>query len=53
MELKYSVYKGQPIRGNEPINWRPKGILVSTLLEHKAAVRSLAVARDNTFVASG
>lgn len=37
----------------DPRAWRPKGVLVATLAEHKAAVTSLAVARDNLFLASG
>jgi WD40 repeat protein len=38
---------------NDPRAWRPKGVLVSTLLEHKSSVNQLAVSRDNLFLASG
>jgi hypothetical protein len=33
--------------------WRPKGVLVATLSEHKQAVTHLSVARDNLFLVSG
>ena len=37
----------------DPRAWRPKGVLVASLSEHKSAVMCLAVARDNLFLASG
>jgi serine/threonine protein kinase len=37
---------------HDPKLWRPKGVLVATLTEHKH-VRTMAVARDNLFLASG
>jgi len=37
----------------DPKLWRPKGVLVATLSEHRQAVTSLAVSRDNLFLASG
>lgn len=35
-----------------PMDWEPKGELVCTLSDHKAAVNKLAIARDNVFIAS-
>jgi WD40 repeat protein len=57
-----SFYKNHPVLDSaaypyadscDPKLWRPKGVLVATLAEHKAAVTSLAVARDNLFLVSG
>jgi serine/threonine protein kinase/WD40 repeat protein len=57
-----SFYKNHPVLDSagyaysdsqDPKLWRPKGVLVATLAEHKAAVSSLAVARDNLFLVSG
>jgi hypothetical protein len=42
-----------PVEPNDPRNWRPKGVLVATLHEHKESVNSLAVTRDNLFLVSG
>jgi len=36
----------------DPGNWRPRGVLASTLQEHQDAITGLAVARDNSFIAS-
>ena len=45
--------KAQRAKNNDPRSWRPKGVLVTSLHEHKASVNQLAVARDNLFMASG
>lgn len=37
----------------EPASWKPKGILVAYLTEHKSSVNSLSVSRDNLFLVSG
>jgi hypothetical protein len=47
------MYKGHGVKAVEPRSFHPKGILVATLHEHKGSVNSLAVSRDNLFVASG
>lgn len=57
-----SFYKNHPVLDSaaypyadsvDPKLWRPKGVLVATLAEHKAAVNALAVSRDNLFLVSG
>lgn len=35
-----------------PVKWRPRGILVASLTEHKSCVNALSVCRDNSFLAS-
>lgn len=46
------LYRGHGVKGNDPRTWRPKGILVATLHEHRAGVTALSVAKDNLFLSS-
>ncbi len=43
----------EPLDSYEPRQFRPQGILVSTLCEHSKAVTRIVVSRDNLFMASG
>ena len=40
-------------RGSSSGGWRPRGVLVADLNEHKASVSCLSVSEDNVFVATG
>lgn len=53
-----SFYKNHhrlfPLADNtDPVGWRPRGVLVSTLAEHTGPVNGVSLSRDNLFLASG
>lgn len=53
-----SFYRNRHVLENgavesDPVDWRPRGILVACLTEHKGSVNEISVSRDNVFMVSG
>jgi phosphoinositide-3-kinase regulatory subunit 4 len=58
LDCDYELYNtdgsaSSSVTVTDPRSWRPKGLLVATLNEHKSSVNRLRVSRDNLFLVSG
>lgn len=48
-----TTHVSRPLTGEALSGWKPEGIVIATLFEHKGSVNALSVSKDNVFMVSG